>query len=119
MKKRSEKAALWSALVFPGAGHLLLKMYARGALLLGTTIVALAYIVHSLFARGLVDQVNDLVDKSLSGESNLDLDAMMKLLDLGPDPISVELASWLIVACWIYGIFDSYRQGARQDLGAT
>jgi len=119
MKKRSEKAALWSALVFPGAGHMLLKMYARGALLLATTVVALGYIVHSLFARGLVDQVNDMVYKSLSGELTPDLGTTMKLIDIGPDPIGVELASWLIVACWLYGIFDSYRQGARQDLGAT
>ncbi len=119
MKKRSEKAALWSALAFPGAGHFLLKMYARGALLLGTTIVALAYIVHSLFARGLVDQVNSFVDKSLSGELTPDLGTAMKLIDIGPDPIGVELASWLIVGCWIYGIFDSYRQGARLDRGAN
>ncbi|HEY8025602.1 MAG TPA: hypothetical protein VIF60_13610 [Burkholderiaceae bacterium] len=115
MNKRAQKAALWSALVFPGAGHLFLKMYARGLVLFGSTVIAIVYIVHNLLSRGLVEQVNNLVYKALDGELSPDPDAIAKLLDLGPDPVTLDLASWLIVGCWIYGIVDSYRQGARMD----
>lgn len=118
MNKRAQKAALWSALVFPGAGHLFLKMYAHGLVLLGSTVIAIVYIVHNLLSRGLVEQVNNLVYKALDGELSPDPDAIAKLLDLGPDPVTLDVASWLIVGCWIYGIVDSYRQGARMDRAA-
>ena len=117
--KKSVKAVLWSAFVFPGAGHFVVRFYARGITLLGATIAALYYIVHVTLASGLVDKANDLVYKMLSGEVPADSATAERLLDVGPDPIGVQIASWLILACWIAGIVDSYRIGLQLDRAAA
>lgn len=112
--KISTKAVLWSALAFPGAGHFVLRRAARGTALLGVTLCAIWYVVHYVLASGLMDKVNDLTYKILSGEVSSDLSTAASLIDV-PDPIGVQIASWLVMACWVAGIVDSYRIGAQED----
>ena len=117
--KKSVKAALWSAFAFPGAGHIAVRSYMRGVALLGATVGSIYYLVNDILSRGLMDKVNDVANKMLSGEIPADPNALERSLDLGPDPIGVQIASWLILACWIAGIVDSYRIGAQQDRAAA
>jgi len=112
--KISTKAVLWSALAFPGAGHFALRRFARGAVLLGVTVCAIWYMVHYILTSGLMDKINDLAYKILSGEVSSDMSIAAGLIDV-PDPIGVQIASWLVLVCWVAGMVDSYRIGVQED----
>lgn len=111
----SVKAPLYSALVFPGAGYFVLRLPMRGLVCAGITIASLAYVVHDIFARGLIDKTVALANRIVMGEVSADLVTLLSLLDFGPDPFGVELASWLLLGCWAYAIYDCWRLGERQD----
>lgn len=113
--KKSVKAALWSAFAYPGIGHFMVRSNARAWALLIAFTGLVWYLIDDILARGLVDKVNDVFAKALSGELPADSVSIERLLDLGPDPISVQIASWAAFACWIAAIVDSYRIGKRQD----
>ena len=120
--KISVKAALWSALAFPGAGHLVLRRHARALVLLGVTIAAIWYFVHAIMASGMIDKINDLAYKIAAGEISPDpetVDRMVeRAMDAGPYQTGMDIASWLAFACWVAGIIDSYRIGAQQEKNA-
>ena len=61
--KKSNKAVLLSALVFPGAGHLLLKKRIIGAVLTCASLVALDLIIANMLNRA-----QEIADKILSGD---------------------------------------------------
>jgi len=94
---------------------MLLRYYWRGLALLGTTVALIWYLVDYILSSGVVDKVNDVVYKALSGQVPADSASLERMLNLGPDPIGVEIASWAALACWVFGIVDSYRIGAKLD----
>lgn len=109
------KAALLSALVFPGCGHLLLKSYLRALLLIGVTLLSLGSILAALMQRTQI-----IADKIVSGEIAPDPVVITKLAEeAARDAMSgaTTLALWALLVCWIIGIADSYRLGRRVDLG--
>ena len=113
MMKRSVKVALWSALGFPGVGHLMLRYYARGLVLVAVFAGLVWYLVHDMLARGLVEKSDAMVYKILDGEVQGDIGTMLHMLDLGPDPVAVQIATWAALACWILAAADAYRQIGR------
>ncbi|HEX8956170.1 MAG TPA: hypothetical protein VF798_07850 [Burkholderiaceae bacterium] len=113
--KKSVKAALWSAFAYPGIGHLVLRSNARGWALIAAFTGLLWYLIDDIFSRGLVDKVDGMLYKVLSGEVPADSATIERMLDLGPDPIGVQIASWAALACWIAGVVDSYLIGQKQD----
>lgn len=113
--KTTLKAVVWSALVFPGAGYFVLRRPARGWICVGATIASLGYVIHDIFARGLIDQAVDLANRFMTGEISTDPMTVLSLLDTGQDPIGVEFASMLLLACWAFGIYDCWRIGDKQD----
>ena len=113
--KKSTKAALWSALVFPGAGQLTVGRRLRGLVFLGVFAALTWYLVDDILSRGLMDKANDLAYKILSGEVQPDSTSIDRALNLGPDPLSVQIASWGLFVCWVAGIVDAYRLGLRID----
>jgi len=113
--KQATKAALWSALVFPGVGHIYLKRYVAGAALCGVSFAALYY----LFAQ-VMTQAMAISDKIRSGAVAPDVQAITGLVSrqaAGADPQLLNLAATILTVCWLVGIVDAYRVGRRQDLG--
>lgn len=111
--KKTINAALLSALVFPGAGHLYLKRWVTGALLVGVSLIAL----YGLVTR-IMDVANQIVDQVLRGEIPLDvasLSAAVSQRVAGTDTQALNIATWVIIACWVVGIVDSIRVGRRQE----
>ena len=113
--RRSLKAALFSALLFPGSGHFLLRKHVRGALLAGISIVCL-YLLVSI-ALEIAQQVSDEI---LSGQIPLDSTRIMdevskRTADNGS--LRASLPTYLLLACWLAGIVDSWRVGRLQDKG--
>jgi len=61
--KRSTKAVLLSAFVFPGAGHVFLKRYLAGVVLAGVALIALY-----VYVSGAVEQALKITDMIERGE---------------------------------------------------
>ena len=111
--KRSSKAALLSGLIFPGIGHLVLKRYLRGSVLMLFALVALSVIVARIYQRALT-----IVDRINSGDIPVDTGAIAEMVSnttSGADSFTENIAVIVLGACWLIGIIDSYRLGVAQE----
>jgi uncharacterized membrane protein len=111
--KRSTKAALLSALVFPGAGHMFLKKYLAGALIIGTSIAAVYY----LLSKSL-EMASQITEELQRGNIQLDIETITELVSKQSTAADVQLLNIATAAffiCWLIGIIDSYRIGRTQD----
>ena len=110
---QSLKAALFSALIFPGSGHFLLKKHVRGALLAGISCVSL-WILLSI----ALEKAQEISYKIQSGEIPLDPDriiAEVSNLAASSGTQQADIATYILVICWLVGIVDAYRVGWLQD----
>ena len=111
--KRSSKAALLSGLIFPGIGHIVLKQYLRGSVLMLFALVALSVIVTTIYQRALT-----IVDRINSGDIPVDTGAIAEMVSnstSGADSFIENIAVIVLGACWLIGIIDSYRLGIAQE----
>ena len=110
---RSIKAALLSGLVFPGVGHMVLKQYLRGSVLMLSALVALSVIVTKTIKQALT-----IVDRINSGEIPVEAGAITELASIptsGTDASILNIAALVIGAVWIIAVVDSYRLGIIQE----
>jgi hypothetical protein len=111
--KRSSKAALLSGLIFPGIGHIVLKQYLRGSVLILFSLVALSVIVTRIYQQALT-----IVDRINSGDIPVDAGAIADMVSnstSAADNLIENIALLVLVACWLIGIIDSYRLGVAQE----
>lgn len=111
--KRSTKAVLLSGLVFPGIGHIVLKYYLRGSILMLSALVATAVIVTSVVKRAL-----SIVDSINSGDIPPDMTAMAEMVSSSTssaDGFAENAALIVLGVCWLIGIIDSYRVGVALE----
>lgn len=111
--QRAVSAALLSALVFPGAGHLYLRRPLRGCLFLVPALVALAWITTDV-----VRQAALLSDQLLAGTLAPDPAAIAARLQAnGGFTLAGSVCAVVLLACWAGSIADSIviaRQSARR-----
>ncbi len=111
--KRSSKAALLSGVIFPGIGHIILKQYLRGSVLMLFALVALSVIVTRIYQRALT-----IVDRINSGDIPVDTGAIAEMVSnstSGADSFIENIAVIVLGTCWLIGIIDSYRLGVAQE----
>ena len=109
----STKAALLSALVFPGAGHIFLKKYLSGGLLVGISLIAIGYIITKTTEKAL-----KIVEEIQNSDVPLDISAITELVttqSTGTDNHLLNIATTVFIICWLIGIVDSYRIACRQN----
>lgn len=107
------KAALLSAFVFPGVGHIYLKRYIPGMVLIGASLAGIYYVISKAVERSL-----QIVEKIQSSDVPLNVTAMTELVSkqpTGSEAQLLDIATIVIFICWLIGIIDSYRVGCRQD----
>ncbi|MEJ2532302.1 MAG: hypothetical protein P8Y92_10925 [Halioglobus sp.] len=109
---KATKAALLSALIFPGVGHFYLGLYRRGTALALAAAVSLYFaVVNALeVARAVLQQIE-------AGQLPPDLltltqSVMAQMQHLGP---SIRIASLAFLACWVIGILDAHRAAERRS----
>ena len=110
---RSTKAALLSGLVFPGLGHMVLKQYLRGWVLMLATLAALSAIVIVTTRRALA-----VIDSMAGGEIPVDTGAISELVSnsiSSTDNSIANISMIVLIACWLIGIIDSYRLGKTHE----
>jgi len=110
--RKSIKAVLLSALVFPGAGHFSVKKPVQGTLLVGITLLCLYWIISTV-----LEITQSLTAKIESGEIPYDVAQITQLVsqELSGDDQLINISTFAIIICWIVGIVDSYRVGRLQD----
>jgi hypothetical protein len=111
--KKSTKAVLLSAFVFPGAGHLYLKKYMRSSVLVGASLVGVYYLVTKT-----VERAWQIAEKIQSGEVQLDATTITELVSqqsASTDSQLINIATLAVIICWGIGIIDSYRVGRARD----
>lgn len=110
--KSSIKAALISALVYPGAGHLYLKKYLAAAIIIIVASVALFIILSNAVAAAQL-----VSDKIMSGEIKADVAAISEAVtqQLATDSKSIANATIAIGLAWLFGIIDSFRIGMKKE----
>ena len=113
---KSIKAALLSAFVFPGVGHMFLKKYIAGTVLAGAAFAALYFLITKAVAWAL-----KIAEKIETGEIQPDIAAITELVSnkvMGTDAQSLNIATTVLIVSWLISIVDSYRVGRGQDKGA-
>ncbi len=111
--KRSSKAALLSGLILPGIGHIVLKQYQRGSVLMLFSLAALSVIVTGISQRALT-----IVDRINSGELPVDAGAIADMVSnstSAADSLIGNIALLVLGVCWLIGVIDSYRLGVAQE----
>jgi hypothetical protein len=110
--KRSTKAVLLSGLIFPGIGHIYLKLYAHGVMLSAGAASAIYYIVSVMVSTAL-----EVAEKTQSGGLALDMGGITELVSQqfssAEQPMNVAMI--VFAALWVAGVADSYRQGRAQE----
>lgn len=105
--KKSSKAALLSALLFPGVGQMYLKRYLRGLLPMVLVLTGLGFLIARATLRTL-----EALDKIQAGGS-LDMNVASNLA--ATSAASGDKYSSVIVlvmsCCWLFSVIDAYRLG--------
>jgi hypothetical protein len=111
--KKSTKAVLLSALVFPGMGHLSLKKYVAAIVLVGASFASIYYTMSKS-----VENAMQIVDQMQSNYGQQDVAAIIDSVSkqpAGSDAYLLDIATAVFVICWLIGIIDSYRVGRALD----
>ncbi|NOX68078.1 MAG: hypothetical protein GXP15_02740 [Gammaproteobacteria bacterium] len=111
--KKSTKSALLSALVFPGLGHLLLKHYLRGSILIVVALTASTAIVTIVVRQALA-----IIDQISLGDNPVDVGSVVTMASNSTSDsasVIVNLSAIVLGLCWLFGIIDSYKLGVKQE----
>lgn len=111
--KHSLKAALWSALVFPGVGHLVLKRYFSGICFALVSVIALSVIIVKVvdLSNAIVERLNnDMIDLETSGLIGIISQSMV-----AADTSLMNYAFLVLLLTWLLAILDAYRVGDILD----
>jgi len=105
-------AALLSGLIFPGIGHLYLRLYIRGMLLI-TGAAILFYFLVSVTLRAAFVVVEEVQD----GKVPPDVQAISQLVSkqFQGKVETTNSAAIALMLLWVIGIADSYRAGRAQE----
>jgi len=103
---RALNAALISALVFPGAGHLYLRRGARASLFLLPTLVAVVVFLNDAMA-----QAGAIAAQIMAGTVSADPLAIAARLEQNGGSVLASVAVTVMVVCWIGATVDAYMLG--------
>ena len=111
--KKTLPAVLLSALVFPGTGHLYLKKPVPGYSLIAVVIIGIVIIVRKLTA-----QANTIAQQLMNEGGSISTSRIVELAietSKNSNNTATTIAMMAILACWFFGIIDSYRLSKISD----
>ena len=112
--KKATKGALFSGLVFPGLGQIVLKHYLRGAIIVVTVLGSL-----TLFIMKAVENALTIVEQMELEGGSISMDDITEAANRASaasvDP-TLNLALMVILFCWIAGTIDAWWVGRKMDL---
>lgn len=111
--KKSSKAILLSALIFPGAGHFYLKKTAIGFVFLSLTLVCLYFIISTSVEIAL-----DIANQIQSGEVPPDVVNISTLISARSTNAEYDYLEYIwpmLIVIWLLAMIDTYRVGRLQN----
>ena len=108
------KGALFSGLLFPGYGQVILKHYKRGIVLMSTVFAILMAMVSET-----VHYAFTIFEKIELAGGAIDIQSITEAASqatANSESLLYHLELLLITICWIFGMVDAYRLGKRKDL---
>jgi len=111
--KQAWKGALWSALVFPGVGQMVLKHTFRGLALMGAVLVGM--IVFVVKATTVAVQA---LDAPLAAGNSIDMTAVNAAAETAvasADGLVMQGALVWIALWWVLATVDAYFLGRKRD----
>ena len=107
---KAVKAALMSALLFPGLGQMYLKRYLRGLIPMALVLVGLGVWITDATLRALGE-----LDRIQIQGGLIDPNAVAARMAASPPSIEwySPLILPLIVTGWLYSVIDAYRLGGK------
>jgi len=113
--KVSYKAALLTTFVFPGVGHLYLKKYWRGLVIIFLSCTGLGYMIWSATVSA-INRLDDVIVKMKGDATNLqELSDIVGSKRLTTDPY-YDAVFYFIVCFWIFAVIDAYRIGRQREI---
>lgn len=114
--KKATKAALLSALVFPGLGHLYLRRWVTGIVLSGVA----AYSFYTI-AAVVLRVTREVARQVESGAVAADIGSLTAVVaqQLGGSEQAINTARLALLACWVLGVVGAWLQGRLQDRRAA
>lgn len=112
--KTATKAALFSAIVFPGAGYFVVQRRVQGAIAFLITLTGLSIMMVEAYQKAQI-----IAEKIVAGVVPLDVQVIREQIILTPGNLSPEIATYLslaIGAVWLFSIIDCYRIGRAQHV---
>ncbi|MBL4765593.1 MAG: hypothetical protein JKX67_10015 [Colwellia sp.] len=105
------KAALFSALIFPGAGQLLLKKYISACYFAAFAGVGLYLLFSNLMTRA-----QNILEQVQSGEVSADLATILALVHQQSDSAAESFSPALIIllVAWLVSVVEAYRIGKKE-----
>lgn len=124
---KAKKAALYSALIFPGAGLVWLKQYVRAAVFMVPTLIALWYLcstiynaVAPVYGKMLSDAQEGILVIDPSDMSSLYMKLHQEIYQsIASHQGALETAKIVLIAAWICSILSSYFVGKKMDIENT
>jgi hypothetical protein len=124
---KANKAALLSALIFPGVGLWWLKHYGRASIFIVSAIVSLGYLIGALY-RSIAPTYSKLLRDAEAGllvvnERNFasvfnQLQQDM-LQAIAAHQSQLNAAQYIFIACWLCSIISSYFVGKKLDVATA
>lgn len=107
----SIKAALLSALIFPGVGQISAGYKQRGWIIIGVNVMLVFLIIREIMKKAYT-----VIAEMQKSGSPMDIEsvsnATSKLAGFS-DNIFLNILLILLVIFWVYSIFDAYRVGKK------
>jgi hypothetical protein len=107
--KKTIKAVLLSAFIFPGVGHLLFKRYIAATILAITALTATYLLIAKVLESAML-----IVDKIQRGEVAADITTISELASQQPSTdgfLGTKVISMILLITWLVAIIDCYRIG--------
>jgi hypothetical protein len=111
---KAVKGALWSGLVLPGLGQIVLKHYLRGALLALISLVCLTVLMVEAVtqATAIIENLGPVNAAIEPGALTAEVSRAAKT----SSGLTIRLTSWLLMALWLGGTVDAWLLGRQIDL---
>ncbi len=125
--KKANKAALFSAIIFPGAGLWWLKQYGRANIFIVSAIGSLGYIVTTLYnsimpiySKMLRDAEEGLIVVDASNFLSVFTKLYQEMYQgVAAHQSQLNAAQFIFIACWLCSIASSYFVGKKMDLAES
>ena len=115
--KKSIKAALLSAFLCPGAGHIYLKKY-----LFGFILILVAFTTLFVITSKAVEKASVISEQIAKGEIPYDMEVIRDLISKSQSPEEIKqinTMTLIFIFAWFVGIFDSYRVARSQETSGS